>query len=165
MPELLFFCDPSHIGGQRHLITPIAQQAMDMNYDGLMIEAHCCPEKALSDKKQQLTPQELQELLRQLVVRNTTEIDGLTVLRSRIDEIDNRLVELLAKRMDTSREIGEYKKAHNLSILQSSRYNELLERMATNAQNIGLATDFVQALVQLIHEQSSKEQMRVMNNE
>jgi chorismate mutase len=165
MPDLLFFCDPSHIGGQRHLIAPLAQQAMDMNYDGLMIEAHCCPEKALSDKKQQLTPQELQQLLQQLVIRNTTEIDDLTVLRSRIDEIDNRLVELLAKRMNISREIGEYKKAHNISILQSSRYSELLERMTANAHNIGLDADFVQTLVRLIHEESSKEQMKVMINE
>jgi len=165
MPDLLFFCDPSHIGGQRHLVAPLSQQAMDMNYDGLMIEVHCCPEKAMSDKKQQLTPQELQELLSQLVVRSTAEIDGLTVLRSRIDEIDNRMLELLAKRMDISREIGGYKKEHNLSILQSSRYSELLERLTANAQNIGLDTGFVQTLVQLIHEQSSREQMRVMNGD
>ena len=165
MPELLFFCDPSHIGGERQFVAPLAQQAMDMNYDGLMIEVHCCPEKALSDKKQQLTPQELQQLLKQLVIRNIVEIDGLTALRSRIDEIDNRLVELLAKRMDISKEIGEYKRAHNLSILQSSRYNELLERITANAKNIGLDTDFMQTLVQLIHEQSSREQMKVMSNE
>ena len=164
MPELLFFCDPSHMGGQRHLVAPLAQQAMDMNYDGLMIEAHCCPDKAMSDKKQQLTPQELHQLLKQLIVRDSSEIDGLTVLRSHIDEIDNRLVELLAKRMDISREIGEYKKTHNLSILQSLRYSKLLEQVTANAQSIGLDTNFVQVLIRLIHEESIREQMSVMSD-
>ncbi|MCL2097926.1 MAG: bifunctional 3-deoxy-7-phosphoheptulonate synthase/chorismate mutase type II [Bacteroidales bacterium] len=165
MPDLLFFCDPSHIGGQRNLIAPIAQQAMDMNFDGLMIEAHCCPDKALSDKKQQLTPQELQTVVQQLVIRDTAEINGLSLFRNRIDEIDNRILELLANRMEISKEIGEYKKAHNLSILQSARYKELVERMRTNAQNLGLDADFVQVLAQLIHEQSSREQMKVMNSD
>ncbi len=162
MPHLFFCCDPSHMGGSRALIAPLAQQALDMDFDGLMIETHCNPDQALSDRQQQLRPDELINVLRGLIVRSSSDIDGLAVLRHRIDEIDHRLLELLSQRMEISHEIGIYKKKHNIPILQSGRYAELLLRVTGQANSTGLDPEFVTALMQLIHEASSKEQMKVM---
>ncbi len=163
MPELFFCCDPSHMGGSCNLLLPLSQQALDMNFDGLMIESHCCPDQALSDKKQQVTPAGLLQLLQQLVVRDNTELNDLSLLRSRIDEIDKRLLELLSHRMEISREIGVYKKENAIAILQSTRYAELLQNMINGGEKLGLDPEFIRAVMQLIHEESSKEQMKIMN--
>ncbi|HQG68034.1 MAG TPA: chorismate mutase, partial [Paludibacteraceae bacterium] len=113
MPDLPIFCDPSHIGGKRELIAPLSQQAMDLNFDGLMIESHCNPEKAWSDAAQQITPQVLEFILESLVIRDTMQTtENLSALRRQIDELDNNLLELLAHRMRVAEEIGRYKKEH-----------------------------------------------------
>ena len=115
LPRLPIFCDPSHIGGKRELIAPLSQQAMDLGFDGLIIEAHCSPDCAWSDKAQQVTPEALAYIIRNLVIRDesiTTE--SLTELRSQIDKLDDQLLELLSRRMRVSRDIGQYKKEHNM---------------------------------------------------
>ncbi len=161
VPDLFLCCDPSHMGGSRELIAPLSQQAMDMNFDGLMIETHCCPDEALSDKQQQITPERLSQILHALVVRNIKD-GGLSILRSRIDEVDGHLLELLSRRMEISREIGMYKKEHHVAILQTLRYKELMQRMLERGELLKLDSTFVNAFVQLIHEESYREQMKIM---
>ncbi len=161
IPGLFFCCDPSHIGGSRELIAPLAQQAMDMNFDGLMIETHCCPNNALSDQQQQITPEKLSQILHALVVRDVND-GGLTHLRNRIDEVDGHLLELLSRRMEISREIGLYKKEHRVAVLQTSRYEELMERMLKRGELLKLDSTFVRTVMQLIHEESNREQMEIM---
>ena len=117
VPDLPLFCDPSHIGGKRELVAPLCQQAMDLGMNGLIVECHCDPDKAWSDAKQQVTPDILAYILSLLVLRDekvTTE--GISLMRKQIDELDNQLMELLAKRMKVCREIGEYKKEHNMTV-------------------------------------------------
>ena len=122
IPDLPIICDPSHIGGRRELIAPLCQQAMDLGFDGLMVESHCSPDNAWSDAKQQVTPDVLDYILGLLVVRSeTVTTEGIHELRKQIDELDNSLMELLAKRMRVCREIGQYKKEHNMTILQTVR--------------------------------------------
>ena len=124
-PNITMFCDPSHIGGKRELIAPISQQAMDLKFDGLMIESHCNPDEALSDAKQQITPQVLDFTLKMLVLReNVQTTENISVLRKQIDEIDEQLLTILAKRNRISMEIGTYKKENNMPVLQTGRYNE-----------------------------------------
>lgn len=163
MPNLPIICDPSHIGGKRELIAPLCQQAMDMSFDGLIVESHCNPDKAWSDASQQVTPDVLSFILNMLVIRDTNQTtENLVHLRAEIDEIDMHLLELLAKRMRISREIGVYKKEHNMPILQAPRYSELLERRASMAQSMELNIDFVQQIMKEIHEESVRLQMNIM---
>ena len=163
MPNLPIVCDPSHIGGKRELIAPLCQQAMDMSFDGLMIESHCTPDKAWSDASQQVTPDVLKYILNMLVIRETNQTtENLVHLRGQIDEIDMSLLELLAKRMRISREIGVYKKEHDMPILQTPRYCEILERRASAATSMELNIDFVQQLMKEIHEESVRLQMNIM---
>lgn len=162
-PELTIFCDPSHIGGKRELIAPICQQALDLNFDGLIVEAHCNPDAALSDAGQQITPDVLDYLIKMLVIRdNAQTTENISVLRRQIDEIDEQLLTLLAKRMRISREIGIYKKEHNMPILQRGRYDEILERRAQMGQSMELNPEFVVNIVQAIHDESVKVQMDIM---
>jgi len=163
-PDLPLFCDPSHIGGKRELISSISQQAMDLNYDGLIIESHCDPDCAWSDKDQQVTPDILDYILNLLVIREgkqTTE--SLTELRKQIDEMDDQLVEVLAKRMRISREIGTYKKEHDMQILQTQRYSEILEDRISQAIKFGIDSDCMKKILETIHEESVRQQMLVMN--
>ena len=163
MPNLPIVCDPSHIGGKRELIAPLCQQAMDMSFDGLMIESHCTPDKAWSDASQQVTPDVLKYILNMLVIRETNQTtENLVHLRGQIDEIDMHLLELLAKRMRISREIGVYKKEHDMPILQSPRYSEILERRASAATSMELNVEFVQQIMKEIHEESVRLQMNIM---
>ena len=162
-PNLTIFCDPSHIGGKRELVAPIAQQAMDLNFDGLIVESHCDPDNALSDAAQQITPEVLDFTLSMLVVRdNPQTTENITVLRKKIDEIDETLLTILAKRMGISREIGVYKKEHNMPILQSGRYSDILENRAKQGESLGLSAAFVQEIMKSIHEESVKVQMDIM---
>ena len=162
-PNLTIFCDPSHIGGKRELVAPIAQQAMDLNFDGLIVESHCDPDNALSDAAQQITPEVLDFTLSMLVVRdNPQTTENITVLRKKIDEIDETLLTILAKRMGISREIGVYKKEHNMPILQSGRYSDILENRAQQGESLGLSAAFVQEIMKSIHEESVKVQMDIM---
>jgi chorismate mutase len=131
MPELTLICDPSHIGGKRELVAPLSQQAMDMGFDGLIVESHCDPDSAWSDKSQQVTPEVLNFIINMLVVRDTTQTtESLTLLRQQIDQIDNDLLEALSKRMRISREIGQYKKEHSMPVVQTGRYDDILNSRA-----------------------------------
>ena len=135
MPELTLICDPSHIGGKRELVAPLSQQAMDMGFDGLIVESHCDPDSAWSDKSQQVTPEVLNFILNMLVVRDTTQTtESLTLLRQQIDQIDNDLLEALSKRMRISREIGQYKKEHSMPVVQTGRYDDILNSRAAAAE-------------------------------
>ena len=162
-PNLPVICDPSHIGGKRELIAPLSQQAMDLGFDGLIIEAHCSPDCAWSDKAQQVTPEALAYIIRNLVIRDesiTTE--SLTELRSQIDKLDDQLLELLSRRMRVSRDIGQYKKEHNMPVLQTQRYEELLARRAGQAGQMGMDREFMRTVLQAIHEESIRQQMEVL---
>ena len=163
-PDLPIICDPSHIGGKRELIAPLSQQAMDLSFDGLIIESHRDPDAAWSDASQQITPDVLDFVLNLLVIRDVNQTtENLTELRRQIDGIDEQLLELLAKRMRISREIGLYKKEHNMPILQSPRYSEILEKRSNMGEAMELNTDFVKDLLKEIHEESVRQQMLVMN--
>jgi len=163
-PELPIFCDPSHIGGKRELIASISQQAMDLNFTGLFIESHCNPDEAWSDASQQITPDVLDYVLNLLVIRDSTQTtESLAELRRQIDGIDENLLEILAKRMRVSREIGVYKKEHNMPILQTPRYVEILEDRAKTGAAMDLSTDFVEKILKEIHEESIRQQVIVMN--
>lgn len=160
VPELPMLCDPSHMGGKREHVALIAQQALDMGFDGLMVESHCNPEKALSDKEQQITPTQLKQLLSTLIVRNTaSSTESLALLRQRIDQCDNELMEILAQRMSIAREIGLLKKAHNMPIVQLQRYDEILKRRLEQATQLGLGPDFMKQVLQAIHEESVNQQI------
>lgn len=162
-PNITVFCDPSHIGGKRELVAPIAQQALDLKFEGLIIESHCNPDCALSDAAQQITPDVLEYTLNMLVIReNGQTTENISILRKQIDEIDAKLLTILAKRMRISREIGIYKKEHNMPILQSGRYNDILENRAKQGEALNLSGDFVTEIMKAIHEESVKVQMEIM---
>lgn len=165
MPELTLICDPSHIGGKRELVAPLSQQAMDMGFDGLIVESHCDPDSAWSDKSQQVTPEVLNFILNMLVVRDTTQTtESLTLLRQQIDQIDNDLLEALSKRMRISREIGQYKKEHSMPVVQTGRYDDILNSRAAAAEELGMNGDFMKTVYQAIHEESVRQQIEVLNN-
>jgi chorismate mutase len=162
-PNLPIFCDPSHIGGKRELIAPLSQQAMDLNFNGLIIESHCNPDEAWSDAAQQITPDVLDYVLNMLVIRESTQTtENLAELRRQIDGVDESLLELLAKRMRISREIGIYKKEHNMPILQTPRYGEILEKRSKAAVSMDLNTEFIVKILKEIHEESVRQQMDIM---
>lgn len=164
IPGLPIICDPSHIGGRRELVAPLCQQAMDLGFDGLMVESHCSPDNAWSDARQQVTPGVLDYILKLLVVRDkavTTEV--IHELRKQIDDIDDNLMELLARRMRVCREIGQYKKEHNMTILQTGRYNEILDKRAAQGALCGMDPEFVKELFEHVHEESVRQQMEVIN--
>lgn len=163
IPNLPIICDPSHIGGKRELVAPISQQAMDLNFDGLIIETHCNPEKAWSDAAQQITPDVLELVLESIVIRDTKQsTESLNRLRNQIDSLDNDLLELLAKRMRVSQEIGQYKKEHNMPILQAQRYEEILENRIQQAVKMGMSDEFMKTVLIAIHEESVRQQMLIM---
>ena len=164
IPALPIICGPSPLGGRRELIAPLCQQAMDLGFDGLIVESHCDPDKAWSDAKQQVTPDVLDYILSLLIIRDehvTTE--GIQQLRKQIDELDNQLMELLAKRMNVCRQIGEYKKEHNMTVLQASRYNEILEKRGVQGSLTGMAPEFVAKVFESIHEESVRQQIEIIN--
>lgn len=163
IPNLPIVCDPSHIGGRRELIAPLCQQAMDLNFDGLIVESHCNPEKAWSDASQQVTPEVLDFILNTLVIRDTNQTtENLSALRRQIDECDNSLLELLARRMRIAEEIGQYKKEHNMPILQSQRYDEIIQNRISQADRMGLDAEFMKTVLVAIHEESVRHQQEIM---
>lgn len=164
IPALPIFGDPSHIGGARELIAPLSQQAMDLGFDGLIIESHCTPDAAWSDAKQQVTPDVLDFILDKLVIRNETQsTESLEALRRQIDEVDNSLIELLAKRMRLSREIGQYKREHGMTVVQTGRYSEILDKRGAQGVLCGMAADFMKHIFEAIHEESVRQQIEIMN--
>ena len=164
IPGLPIVNDPSHIGGRRDLIAPLCQQAMDLGMDGLIVESHCNPEKAWSDASQQVTPDILDFILSILVIRKETQTtENITALRKQIDEIDNSLIDILSKRMRISREIGQYKKEHSMTILQTARYSEILDKRGAQASLLGIDPECVKKIFESIHEESVNQQMKIIN--
>lgn len=164
IPDLPIFCDPSHIGGKREYIAPLSQQAMDLGFDGLIIESHCCPDEAWSDALQQVTPEYLKNMLGALVIRDTSDVaDCLLEMRQDIDELDNKLIEILSRRMSICRNIAEYKKQHNIAVMQPIRYSEILRGREAQGMSCRLSPDCVKTVFEAIHSESVRQQMDIIN--
>jgi chorismate mutase len=164
LPNLPLICDPSHIGGRRDFVEPISQTALDLGVEGLMIEAHIDPDRALSDSKQQITPRALIAMLDRLRVRNTEVADGqvkakIAHLRAQISHVDSRIIEDLAERMQWVEEIGTLKQKHSIPVLQIHRWESLLQDHIAKAERLGLDSEFVKAVFELIHAEAVKEQL------
>lgn len=164
MPSVTIICDPSHIGGRQDLIYPISQQAMDLGFDGLMIETHSNPSEALSDKEQQITPDLLERIIKLLVIRDKNEpSEYLADLRREIDELDDRLLNVLSKRMSIAREIGKYKMDNNIQVLQPLRYDKMVTSRIAQALGLELDEEFVKQILELTHEESVRQQFEIIN--
>jgi len=165
-PDLPLILDPSHIAGKRELIFELCQTALDLNYDGLMIETHYDPDNAWSDAKQQITPEALSKYTVELKVKNKISSNEdfnfqLKKLRTKIDKIDENVIDLLVKRMQVADEIGKVKKEHNVSILQPERWKQILERMISLSEDTGLQKDFVLNVYKAIHQESIAHQKNI----
>jgi len=166
-PRMVFFADPSHMGGDRKYLQELSQRAMDLGLDGLMVESHCNPSCAWSDARQQLTPQALRTLLESLIIRDNTSDseayrEGIDALRARIDVLDESLLRLLGDRMEVSRSIGRYKKDHNVAILQAGRWEQLLSDMVAGAAALGISEEAIRGIMTAIHEESVRVQNQVL---
>jgi len=169
IPDLPIICDPSHIAGARTYLHEISQKALDLNFDGLMLESHINPEKALSDAAQQLTPNDLKELLSRLIIRNPSTsdqklLDVLGELRQQIDVYDDHLLDIIEQRMKVAETIGKYKKENNITILQSSRWDEIMKKVIAKGQAKGLSAEIIDTIFKAIHQESINHQMKIMNN-
>lgn len=163
-----FIIDPSHICGNRHLLQEVTQNAIDLDYDGVIIESHIDPDRAWSDASQQITPERLAVMLSDIIWRKEEVISEelhlhLQKLRIQIDRLDDELLRLLHDRMKISEQIGEYKKAHNITILQTERWNQILERVYRNGEKAGLSKEFITQYYDAIHMESIKHQDAIMN--
>jgi chorismate mutase len=168
-PDLPMICDPSHITGKRTMIQEVAQQALDLNYDGLMIETHHDPDQAWSDAEQQITPTVLKQMFLDLKVRKVTDNASeykqrMDTLRLQIDGYDEKLLEIIGNRMQIVDQIGLLKKEKNVAILQNQRWNEILLKMTAEGKEMGLSSDFIMQLFKAIHQESINHQEKVMNN-
>ena len=160
-PNLPILVDPSHITGDSKMVATVAQQALDMGFDGLMIEAHFQPDRALSDKQQQITPHQLAEMLDRLVVRSKNSCDSkLTALRQLIDQCDDEILATIARRMDVVRQIGELKRQNNLQVVQPKRFTDILNRRSAQASSLHLSENFINQLMQLVHEEAVRQQLQ-----
>ena len=167
-PDLPMICDPSHISGNRNLIFDVSQTALDLNYDGLMIETHCNPDNAWSDANQQVTPDRLIEIMKDLKMRKVTTDEeeyqnNLIDLRAKIDVIDHALLENLGKRMKISDNIGKIKRSNNVAVLQNKRWNEILGKMILEGEKLDLSEEFILKLFKAIHQESINRQEKVIN--
>jgi chorismate mutase len=167
-PDLPLICDPSHISGKRSMIQEISQQALDLNYDGLIIETHNDPDNAWSDAAQQVTPASLRQIFENLKVKKmTTEEDDfnseMIKLRANIDVADSKILEILGNRMKIAEQIGALKKEKNVAILQNKRWNEVLEKMISEGGLKGLSEEFILRLFKAIHEESISHQQKIIN--
>ena len=167
-PDLPLICDPSHIAGRRDILQDISQTALDLNFDGLMIETHTNPDKAWSDAAQQITPKVLIKMMEDLKMRKITneELDyknSLNTLRTQIDVIDHGLLDNLGKRMKVAIEIGNLKKKKNVAVLQTKRWNEILGKMILDGEEKGLREEFILRMFKAIHQESINHQKRVIN--
>ena len=166
-PDLPIINDPSHISGRRDLIFDVSQTALDLNFDGLMIETHCDPDNAWSDAAQQVTPERLVEIFKTLKVRNPGDDEAefhaaLNQLRSQIDLLDSSLLDTMGDRMKVAKSIGQLKKDRNVAVLQSNRWNEILGRMILEGEQRGLSEEFVLKLFKSIHQESIRHQEKIM---
>ena len=166
-PDLPLICDPSHITGKRDMIQEVSQQALDLNYDGLIIETHIDPDNAWSDAAQQVTPTTLKQMFLNLKVRKVTDDESeynqkMAKLRMQIDEFDEKILEILGNRMKVADKIGLLKKEKNVAILQNQRWNEILGKMILEGEEKGLSNEFVMQLFKAIHQESIAHQEKVM---
>ncbi|MBT8320385.1 MAG: bifunctional 3-deoxy-7-phosphoheptulonate synthase/chorismate mutase type II [Eudoraea sp.] len=167
-PDLPLINDPSHICGNRDLIFDVSQTALDLNYDGLMIETHIDPDNAWSDAAQQVTPKALVQIMEDLKIRKVTDQEAeyrskLGNLRAQIDVIDNQLLDILGKRMEVSDEIGDLKKKRNVAVLQTNRWNAILGKMILEGESKGLSEEFVLRMFKAIHQESINHQEKIIN--
>lgn len=167
-PEMLLVCDPSHICGNRTLLQAVAQKSIDLDFGGLMIETHIDPDNAWSDAKQQITPETLSKMLDELVWRSEISneqafISALTTLREQINQMDDELLTLLGQRMKIADKIGTYKKQNNITILQTNRWNEILDRAFQKGELLGLSREFITRYFDAVHLESINHQNKVMN--
>lgn len=167
-PDIKLICDPSHITGNRDFLFDVSQKAMDLIYDGLMLESHIDPENAWSDANQQVTPIMLKEILDKLIIRhvgyNNAKIkEDLGALRNKINLLDDEMLQLISKRMEIAEEIGAYKKEHNITILQPERWHEIKELQLHNAEKLGLSYKFIIQYLESIHQESIRHQTKIMN--
>jgi chorismate mutase len=167
IPSIPLICDPSHICGTRERLAEISQKAMDLNFDGLIIESHCNPDVAMSDAKQQLLPPDLGILLKNLILRNEIIENGSLVtieeLRTQIDKFDDSILDIFEKRMKIADQIGQYKKDHNIAILQSKRWDSIITKRLEEGDKKGLSNHFVETVFRAIHEESIDHQTKIMN--
>jgi len=168
-PNMLLICDPSHICGNRTMLQGIAQKSIDLDFDGLMIESHIDPDNALSDSKQQITPERLAEMLEELIWRSENTdakefITALATLREQINHIDDELLTLIGQRMKIADKIGEYKKENNITILQTNRWNDILERAFKKGEYLGLSKEFITKYFDAVHLESINHQNKIMND-
>ena len=168
-PDLPMICDPSHIAGRRDLIFDVSQAALDLNFEGLMIESHWDPDNAWSDAKQQVTPDRLVEIMNDLKVRKkTTEEEAykheLNTLRAKIDVVDQTLLDTLGKRMKVAKEIGSLKRTSNVAVLQNKRWNEILGKMILEGQERELSEEFILKVFKAIHQESINKQEKILNS-
>lgn len=167
-PGLPFINDPSHICGRRDTLLAVAQKAIDLDYDGLIIESHCTPDKAWSDAKQQITPTRLGEMLDEIVWRreSDTNVDHqmLEKYRQRINHLDDEMLQIISQRMKVADKIGQYKKENGLTILQTSRWNEILEKAVAKGDKLGLSKEFITKYLDAIHMESIAHQNKIMND-
>ena len=168
-PDIPLICDPSHIAGRRDILQDISQTALDLNFDGLMIETHIDPDNAWSDAAQQITPEVLVKMMEDLKIRTLTSNEAdyknkLNTLRTQIDVIDHGILETLGKRMKVAVSIGELKKQKNVAVLQTKRWNEILGNMILEGEKKGLSEEFVLKLFKAIHQESINNQEKVINS-
>ena len=168
-PELLLINDPSHICGRRDILMDVAQKAIDLDFDGLMIESHIDPDNAWSDAKQQVTPERLAEMISAIKWRHETAeekefITALEKLREQINHLDDELIQLLGQRMKIADKIGEYKKNNNVTILQTSRWNQILEKAYSKGDALGLSKEFITKYFDAVHMESINHQNKIMNS-
>jgi len=166
-PDLPLLNDPSHITGNREMIFDVSQTALDLNFDGLMIETHHNPEKAWSDAEQQVTPETLVQIMKNLKIRKQTDpqaefVNTLNNLRAQIDVVDNQVMELLGKRMKIADSIGALKKERNVAVLQTKRWSEILNKMVLEGKEKGLSEEFIQKLFKAIHQESISHQEKII---
>ena len=168
-PDLPIINDPSHITGNRDMIFDVSQTALDLNFDGLIIETHYDPDNAWSDAAQQVTPKTLIQIMKDLRIRKETDEEAeynnnLSNLRAQIDSLDNQLVDLLGKRMKVSDGIGALKKQKNVAVLQSNRWNAILGNMILEGEQRGLSEEFVLKMFKAIHQESINHQEKIINS-
>ena len=168
-PDMLIVCDPSHICGNRTGLQAIAQKSIDLDFGGLMIESHIDPDNAWSDAKQQVTPERLAEMLGELIWRTETSdekefVTALSKLREQINHIDDELLVLIGQRMKIADKIGEYKRENNITILQTNRWNEILEKAFVKGDKLGLSKDFITKYFDAVHMESISHQNKIMND-
>lgn len=165
-PVLTVLSDPSHIGGKREFVNPLAQQALDMGFDGLMIESHINPEYALSDKNQQVTTKELLDIISSLEIKEkNASTESLRELRREIDRLDDELIDILAQRMNVSQEIGRYKLEHKMQVVQLGRFDDMLKSREATAEEMGLSATFINKILSAIHEESVRKQIEISNED